>query len=65
MAIVKDVIENREETAKIAYVVEPSATYDISVKELLEEGMIKLYEGDEIEQFYEVGARVKIKWNKE
>jgi len=65
MAVVKEVIDKQAETARIVYVVEPSQTYEISVKELLEEGMIKIYDGDEIEQFYEVGARIKVKWTKE
>jgi len=65
MAVVKDVIDLQAETTRIVYVVEPLASYEISVKEMLEEGTIKIASGDEIEQFYEIGARISVKWTKE
>lgn len=31
----------------------------------MKEGTIQTYNGDEMKQFYEVGARVKVKWTRE
>ena len=45
--------------------VEPSEVYEISVKEMLEEGTIRITYGDEMEQFYEVGAKDSVKWTRE
>ena len=39
--------------------------YEISFKEMLEERTIRITNGDEMEQFYEVGAKVSVKWRKE
>ena len=42
----------------------PTETYKISVKDMLEEGTIRISNGDEIEQFYEVGARISVRWTR-
>ena len=65
MAVVSDVLNKDAGRTSIVYVVEPSEVYEISVKEMLEEGTIRITNGDEIEQFYEVGAKVSVKWTKE
>ena len=65
LAIVKEIIDKEASTARIVYVVEPSKSYEISVNELVKEGTIQTYNGDKMEQFYEVGARVKVKWTRE
>ncbi|KAJ7354919.1 hypothetical protein OS493_029028 [Desmophyllum pertusum] len=65
MAVVTDVIDEDSGTANIIYVVEPSESYKVSVEEMLQKGWIKIDDRDEIEQFYEIGARIKIKWSKE
>ena len=63
--MVKEIIDKEAAIARIVYVVEPSEYYEISVNQLLKEGIIKTYHGDEIEQFFEVGCRVKVKWTRE
>ena len=63
--MVTDVVDELKGIANITYVVEPSECYEVPVQELLEEGMIQIDDGDELEQFYEVGARIKVKWSKE
>lgn len=65
MAVVTDEIDEDSGTANIIYVVEPSESYKVSVEEMLQKGWIKIDDRDEIEQFYEIGARIKIKWSKE
>lgn len=65
MAAVKDASDMNTGTATIVYVVEPTATYEISVKDMLEEGTIRIADGDEMEQFYEVGARISVRWTRE
>ena len=52
-------------TANITYVVEPSESYEVFIDELLQKEWIIIDDRDEIEQFYEIGARIKIKWSKE
>ena len=65
MAVVNDVLDKDAGRTSIVYVVEPSEVYEISVKEMLEEGTIRITNGDEMEQFYEVGAKVSVKWTKQ
>ena len=65
MAVVKEVMSYIKCFVKIAYVVEPLESYEIDVKELLKKGFLTLSYGDELEQFFEVGARIKIKWTKD
>lgn len=65
MAVVNDVIDDDLGKANITYVVEPSESYEVSVEELLQRGWIRIDDGGEIEQFYEIGARIKIKWSKQ
>lgn len=65
MAVVNDVIDNDLGKANITYVVEPSESYEASVEEFLQRGWIMIDDRDEIEQFYEIGARIKIKWSKQ
>lgn len=65
MAVVNDVIDDDLGKANITYVVEPSESYEVSVEELLQRGWIMIDDRDEIEQFYEIGARIKIKWSKQ
>ena len=65
LAIVKEITDKEAATARIVYVVEPSESYEISVDELVKEGTIQTYNGDEMEQFYEVGTRVKVRWTRE
>jgi len=45
--------------------VEPSEAYEICVKEMLKKGLIRITDGDQMEQFYEVGAKVSVKWSRE
>lgn len=45
--------------------VEPSEAYEICVKEMLKKGLIRITDGDQMEQFYEVGAKVSVKWTRE
>lgn len=59
MAVVNGVIDDELGKANITYVVEPT------VEELLQRGWIMINDGGEIEQFYEIGARIKIKWSKQ
>ena len=63
MAVVKKVID--KELVKITYVVEPSKLYEINIKELLNEGSLKVDKENELEQFYEIGALIRVKWSKE
>ena len=65
MAVVSDVLDKDAGRTSIVYVVEPSVVYGICVKAMLEEGTIRISNGDEMEQFYEVGAKVSVKWTKE
>ena len=65
MAVVREVVDYSAGIAKITYVVEPSETYEVCVKSLLQDENIKLENNNEIEQFYEVGASIKVKWTKE
>ena len=65
MAEVNDVIDTDLGKANITYMVEPSESYEVSVEELLQRGWIRIDDGGEIEQFYEIGARIKIKWSKQ
>ena len=39
--------------------------YEICFKEMLKEGTIRITNGDEMEQFYEVGAKVSVKSEKQ
>ena len=64
MAVVREVVDYSAGIAKITYVVEPSETYEVCVKSLLQDENIKLNNNNEIEQFYEVGASIKVKWTK-
>ena len=64
MAVVDDVIDVDLGKANNTSMVEPSESYKVSVEELLQRGWIMIDDGDEIEQFYELGARIKIKWSK-
>ena len=61
MAVVNDVLDKDAGRTSKVYVVEPSEVYEISVKEMLEEETIRITNGDEMEQFYEVGAKVSVK----
>ena len=63
--MVKEIIDKEAAIAIIVYVVEPSESYEISVNQLLKEGIMKTYHEDEIGQFFEVGCRVKVKWTRE
>lgn len=65
MGVVTTVIKEDLGTANVTYVVEPSESYEVNVEELLQKGWIRIDDGDEIEQFYEIGARIKVKWSKE
>ena len=65
MAVVKEVTSYIKCFVKITYVVEPLESYEIDVKELLKKGLLTLSYGDELEQFFEVGAQIKIKWTKD
>ncbi len=65
MTVVTDVMDRKKGLAHITHVVEPSGSYEVNIKDLLQEESITLDEGDEIEQFYEVGARIKVKWTRE
>lgn len=65
MAVVKKVVNYSEGTVIITYVVEPSQSYEISVKELWNEKFLMLDDGNELEQFFEIGASVKVKWTQE
>lgn len=39
--------------------------YEICVKEMLKKGLIRITDGDQMEQFNEVGAKVSVKWTRE
>ena len=47
------------------YVVEPSNLYEINVKELLNEGNLKVNQANDLEQFFEVGACAQVKWSED
>ena len=65
MAVVEDLLDKDTGRTCIVYVVEPSEVYEICVKEMLEEETIRIADRDEMEQFYEVGAKVSVKWTRE
>lgn len=65
MAVVEDVIDKDAGKASTVYMVEPSDVYKICVTEMLEEGSMRITDGDEMEQFYEVGAKGSVKWTRE
>lgn len=65
MAVVEDVIDKDAGRASLVYVVEPSEVYKICVTEMLEERSMWITDGDEMEQFYEVGAKGSVKWTRE
>ena len=65
MGVVTTVIKEDLGTANVTYVVEPSESYEVNVEELLQKGWLRIDDRDEIEQFYEIGARIKVKWSKE
>ena len=46
--------------ASIIYLVEPLEVYKICVTEMLEERSIRIADGDEMEQFYGMGATVSV-----
>jgi hypothetical protein len=48
----------------ISYVVEPECLYETNVTQLLSDKNVMLHEGSEIEEFYEVGCKVKVRWSK-
>ena len=50
MAVVNDVLDKDAGETSIVYVVEPSEVYESSVKEMLEEGTIRITNGDKMEQ---------------
>ena len=50
MAVVSDVLDKDAGRTSIVYVVEPSEVYESSVKEMLEEGTIRITNGDKMEQ---------------
>ncbi|CAB4019713.1 Hypothetical predicted protein, partial [Paramuricea clavata] len=54
MAVVKKVISYAE--AKGTYVVEQLECYEVNVKQLLNEKLLTLYDGNELEQFHEIGS---------
>ena len=61
LAVVKDVIDKESVTTNISYVVEPECFYETNVTQLLREKKVMLHEGSEIEQFYEIGSKVKVR----
>ena len=65
LAIVKEVLDFEETMANITYVVEPKCLYEMHVSQLLNEGHIMLHNGSELEQFFEIGSQVKVKWTKD
>ena len=65
LAVVKDVINKERAIISISYVVEPGCFYETNVTQLLGDKKVMLHEGPEIEQFYEVGCKVKVRWSKE
>ena len=64
LAVVKDVIDKEEALINISYVVEPECLYETNVTQLLSDKKVMLHEGSEIEEFYEVGCKVKVGWSK-
>lgn len=65
LAVVKDVIDKEEALINISYVVEPECLYETNVTQLLSDKKVMLHEGSEIEEFHEVGCKVKVRWSKE
>ena len=65
MAVVKKVTSYAEAKVKVTSVVEPSECYEVNMKQLLNEKLLTLYDGNELEQFYEIRARIKVKWTQE
>ena len=50
MAVVNDVLDKDAGRTSIVYVVETSEVYEISVKEMLEEGTIRITNGGEMDE---------------
>lgn len=65
MVVVEDVIDKDVGRVLIVYVVELLEVYKICVIEMLEERLMWIIDGDEMEQFYEVGVKGLVKWIRE
>lgn len=65
MVVVNGVIDYELGKVNIIYVVEFLELYEVFVEELFQRGWIMINDGGEIEQFYEIGVRIKIKWLKQ
>lgn len=65
LAVIKEVLDRDVGEVRISYVVEPTVDYEINVPALLDESKLNKHEGSELEQFYEIGAKVKVKWTRE
>ena len=65
LAVVKDVIDKERATSNMSYVVKVECFYETNVTQLLRNKKVILHEGSEIEQSYEIGCKVKVRWSKE
>ena len=61
----REVIDREETLINLSYVVEPECFYETNVTQLLNKEKIMLHEGSELDEFYEIGCQVKVRWSKE